>query len=443
MPKPSPLQESRLGTSFAAVLTAAAIVATSARSSAIMLMESGDPSFHASTPGDNSGWQYEGKFLTFLGVPIAPHFFITAKHIGGVVGNTFDFHGDLYTTIAKHPSPTTDLCIWEVDHAKPFPTYAPLSSGSMDVGATATVFGRGTQRGTAVMVSSVLKGWKWGPSDDVKRWGRNVVAGTVTDPTYGQLLYCDFDWPGIPGECHMSVGDSGGGLFVLENGLWRLAGINLAVDGPFRTGPTDPSFSGALFDLGGLEYNAPPWTPIPDQTQDIPSSFYCSRISASLSWISTTAPGSNSIPQESYEAWQKLYFSPSQIANPGLSGKSSDFDGDGIRNLLEFALHLDPIFAENAPMIPDTGIRGLPHGRIVDDNGTPRLALEFVRRDASSGAGLTYLVEFSQDLVQWSGGGIVSTESINSRWERVKTLDPVSATTSPGRYVRLRVVSSP
>lgn len=410
-------------------------------SPAIILLESQDPGFHTATPGDNSGWQYEGKFLTFLGVPIAPHFFITAKHIGGTVGATFDFHGDLYTTIAKHPSPTTDLCIWEVDHAKPFPVHAPLSSGASDVGAIATVFGRGTQAGIPVTISSVLRGWKWGASDDVKRWGRNIVTGTLTDPTYGNLLYCDFDSPGISGECHMSVGDSGGGLFVLENGLWCLAGINLAVDGPFRTSPSDPSFYGAIFDLGGFEYNAPPWTLIPDQVQDIPSSFYCSRISSSLPWIISTAPGSNSIPQENYEAWQKLYFSPTQISNPALSGRSADFDGDGIPNLLEFALHLDPIFSENIAITPGTGVRGLPHGSVVDDNGTPRLALEFIRRSTTSGAGLTYVVEFSQDLTTWSSGGALSSQTINSRWERVIVLDPIPASSSSHRYARLRVIS--
>ena len=98
----------------------------------------------------------------FLGVPIAPHFYITAKHIGGSVGQVFNFHGDNYVTIAFHDSPptpasrATDLRIWEVEHAKPFPTYAPLSTGVADLGATATILGGGAQRGDSVSVSGEL-----------------------------------------------------------------------------------------------------------------------------------------------------------------------------------------------------------------------------------------------------------------------------------------------
>ena len=234
------------------------LLGAAGRADAIIFLETADPSHHTSTPGDNSGWQYEGKFNNYLGVPIAPHFFITAKHIGGSVGNVLNFHGDLYTTIAAYVSPDADLRIWEVDHSKPFPTYAPLSSGAADIGGVAEVFGRGTQRGVDLMVSSELRGWEWGTADHVERWGRNVVTGTVAGGAgFGELLYCDFNSPGIPGECHLSVGDSGGGLFVLEDGLWRLAGINYAVDGPFRTSATGTSFNAAVFDARGLWIRGP------------------------------------------------------------------------------------------------------------------------------------------------------------------------------------------
>lgn len=53
----------------------------------------------------NSGWQYEGQFGSFLGTVIASNYFITAKHIGGSVGDTFVFSGVNYTTTAVFPDP--------------------------------------------------------------------------------------------------------------------------------------------------------------------------------------------------------------------------------------------------------------------------------------------------------------------------------------------------
>ena len=307
------------------------------------------------------------------------------------------------------------------------------------------VFGRGTQRGVPVVVSSENKGWRWGPGDDVKRWGRNVVSLVYPGgPTLGDLLQCDFNNPGVADECHLSVGESGGGLFVLEDGLWRLAGVHYAVDGPFRTDPLDNTgFNAALYDAGGLEYKqqeAPPiWTAIPEAPEDVASSFYSSRISASMTWITATASGAGTIPNENFAAWQKLYFTPTQIGNLALSGPLADYDGDGISNVLEFALHLDPVFNERATMVADTGIRGLPLVREENILGNDRLTIEFVRRAVSNGSGLTYVPEFSDDLVTWEPAGTESASAINPRWERVKCTDPQTIQDSDRRFARLRV----
>ena len=411
------------------------------RSGAVMFLATGDPQHNTTTPGDNSGWQYEGRFGYFLGVPIAPHFFITAKHVGGAVGNVLDFHGDSYTTIAFHDSPAADLRIWEVDHAKPFPTYAPLSSGAADIGATAAVFGRGMQRGVEVFVGSEAKGWKWGANDSVPRWGRNVVKGTWPGGAgYGELLYCDFDQPGVANECHLSIGDSGGGLFVLENGLWRLAGINYAVDGPFRLNSTETGYHAALYDAGGLEYENPPgWTSLPETAENVPASFYSTRISVSLPWISGIAPEVASLSQESYSAWQRLYFTPVQIAAVAVSAPLADADGDQIANLLEFALNLDPTFNEQVIMPPETGLRGLPCVRLENDAGTERLTIEFVRRTSGSGSGLTYTPEFSSNLQDWQSSGSETVTPINPRWERVKMVDSLTIDATAKRFARVRV----
>lgn len=411
---------------------------------AVIFLETDDPLHNTTTPGDNSGWQYEGKFGQFLGVPIAPWFFITAKHIGGGIGSVFDFHGDHYTVIASHPSPTTDLQIQEVDHSKPFPAYAPLASAAGDTLTTATVIGRGTQRGVPVTVGEVLKGWKWGPADNVQRWGRNEVEGVLPGgPGIGELLFCNFNFQALPDECHLSVGDSGGGMFVLENGLWRLAGIHYAVEGPFRHDSNETPFDAALYDTGGLEVQDPGWVLVPDSDEDVPSGFLSSRISTSLDWIQSVTGGDGSLPEESYSAWQRLYFTPAQTATPAASGPLADFDGDDIGNLLEFALNLDPVFNEQVIMVANTGLSGLPLVRVETISGADHVTIEFVRRTAASGSGLRYVPRFSSDLTNWDAVvGTVRVTAINPRWERVKVVDSMATDATARRFARLDVTLS-
>jgi hypothetical protein len=137
-----------------------------------------------------------------------------------------------------------------------------------------------------------LKGWRWGSSDGVVRWGENVVA-TISGQIegLGQLLGADFDAQGGPNECHLSTGDSGGAIFIQDGATWKLAGINYAVDGPFNTMNSGPGFQAVLFDVGGLyQTNAVTgtwdYTP-PNPVLDQPSAFYATRISANLTWINS------------------------------------------------------------------------------------------------------------------------------------------------------------
>ena len=372
-------------------------------------------------------------------MPIAPHFFITAKHIGGGIGNVLDFHGDSYTVIASHPSPTTDLQIWEVDHSKPFPIFAPLASAAGDTLTTATVIGRGTRRGVPVTVGEVLKGWKWGSSDNVQRWGRNDVEGVLPgDPGVGELLFCNFNAQALPDECHLSVGDSGGGMFVLENGLWRLAGVHYSVEGPFRHDSSEVPFDAALFDIGGLQVENSGWMLVPDADEDVPSGFLSSRISSSLAWIRSVTGEDGSLPEESYSAWQRLYFTPPQVATPATTGPLADYDSDNVGNLLEFALNLDPTFNERAIMVANTGVRGLPLVRVETIFGADHLTIEFVRRTAASGSGLTYEARFSSELANWDAVGTENV-AINPRWERVKIVDSLTTSATTRRFARLDV----
>lgn len=258
----------------------------------VILYGTGDPGANTTAPTGNlagSGWQYEGQFGGFLGTPIAPNYFITAKHIGGSVGQTFTFDGTSYTTTAVFPDSASDLQIWQVDGT--FPIYAPLysSAAGSEVNLALVVFGRGTQRGSAVNVGSDqhLGGWLLGASDGVERWGTNVIGSINNDPAYGALLRTPFDASGGANEGHLSVGDSGGAVFVFNGNTnqWELAGINLAVDGPFSTSSsgTNP-FNAAMFDTAGLfaQDDFGNWVAAPN-----PSAFYATEIAAHEAFINS------------------------------------------------------------------------------------------------------------------------------------------------------------
>jgi hypothetical protein len=272
-------------------LLLAAMFAVGPACRAVMFKSTGDPTYNTTAPGgslSNSGWQWEGNWDRFLGTPIAPRFFLSAAHVNNNDTNwVFYLGGFAYHPVAWHQDPASDLIVWET--AETFPSYAPLFTGTNEVGQHCVVFGRGTDRGNSIVVSNELKGWTWA-GGSTERWGENDVASTETDSQYGQLLRCTFDRTGGSNECHLSDGDSGGAMFIQDAGVWKLAGIHLAVDGPFSSdGTTNTRFNAALLDMGGFyvenDNTGTNWTLIASQTNDVPSSFYSTRIAARVPWI--------------------------------------------------------------------------------------------------------------------------------------------------------------
>lgn len=414
---------------------------------AVEFLDTGDPDHNVSTPGDNSGWQYVGTFNTVsdtrtLGVPIAPLYFISAAHIAGAVGDHLAFHGEIHLVTEAHNIAGTDLRVFKVDESKPFKSWAPLVSSAPGNGSLITTIGRGTDRGAEVIVGSMLKGWKNGSVNNRQRWGRNLITNHLDDPTYGRLFYCDFNNPGIADECHLTTGDSGGGTFVLEGGLWKLAGVNLGVDGRFRRNNSEVPYPAALFDAGGLEIETSPgqFVAIAEDDEDIPSSFYCSDVFDSLSAINTITGRTSVLGPENYAAWQTLYFTPAQIAAPATTGPLGDFDADGIANLLEFTLNLDPTYPGQVTMEAGSGIRGLPLVAVENVGGVDKVTIEFVRRTTESGSGITCEARFSSDLGTWVAGDTETVNPINERWERVKVADLAPASGNAVRFGRVEVV---
>jgi hypothetical protein len=270
---------------------------------AVIFYSTADTSDNTTAPTGSligSGWQWVGYWIGFQAVPIGPHHFLAARHIGGSVGNVFTLNGTDYVTVAYQDDTVSDLRIWQVSGT--FPSWAPLFRGSDEVGRDLVVFGRGLTRGGEIRVNNVLKGWYWGAGDGQLRWGENTVAEVVAGGTYwGALLYATFDQSGGPNEAHLASGDSSGPVFINDGSGWKLAGVAAAVDGPFNTTNTGNGFNAALFDLRGLYYdtaaNPPPVWALVTGSSPVPGGFYATRVSVRAAWIdSIAAPPENDTP---------------------------------------------------------------------------------------------------------------------------------------------------
>jgi hypothetical protein len=273
--------------------------ASLALTQAVVFYSTADPSYNTTPPTGNlagSGWDYQGSWGAFLGTPIAPQCFITAKHIGGVEGDSFVFAGQTYVTIAFYDDPASDLRMWRIRGA--FPYVASCYERADERSRLLVVFGRGTQRGDPIILTnrfgSALKGWKWGTIDGVKRWGQSTVYNIATNSAdQNEFLQMLFRAGSLTNETDVSGGDSGGGLFINDGGGWKLAGINHGIRGPYNTNDTGGGFYACVFDEGGLYVqDNSVWSFIPELLfTEQPGVFYATRISSRLGWINQVVAG--------------------------------------------------------------------------------------------------------------------------------------------------------
>ncbi len=262
----------------------------------MIFLATDDPAHNTTEPAGElagSGWQWQGNWRGSVGTPVAPRWFLTARHLGGSVGEPFHFAGQTYRTIGVVRDPNSDLALWQV--CGEFPTFAPLYGGEDEVGRVCVLFGRGLGRGEPLLATNdageaVLRGWRWGHGAGPLRWGLNQVA--ALHPYAGRpdtVLSGTFDADGGPEEAMLTGGDSGGGLFIHRDGRWELAGVALAVDSPFRLTPEGEDIHAAVFDAGGLYVEQDgTWEIVPWESGPQPASFYVTRIAARRAWIEAT-----------------------------------------------------------------------------------------------------------------------------------------------------------
>src|SRR6185437_10207415 len=276
--------------SFYQIAAACVVAGMPALSLGVVFQATGDPTFNTTAPTGNlagSGWQYEIPWVgATSATAIAPHYFLSAQHLGGSVGTVINTqYGQM--TVTSIQDFGDDLRLIGVNGT--FASYAPLydsTSDGSEAGKTMVVIGNGGPRGSEVHAgntpSGTLLGWNFSsPWDGVRRWGENKVSGFANTNT---LLAFAFDPTGSANsvgtnEASLVGGDSGGGDFINVNGQWKLAGVNFGTDTySFTAGGT--AFGAALFNTNGL-YNANGQL----VTTNTPSNSYSSRVSPYTSSI--------------------------------------------------------------------------------------------------------------------------------------------------------------
>jgi hypothetical protein len=277
---------------------------------AVVVFEPGDGSRNASAPTGtlaDSGWQWTGRFNSFCGVPVGPSSFLTAAHIGGNVGNTFEWQGRRYRTVAFQTDAASDLRLWHVSGQ--FASNAPVATQDLRTGEPVMILGRGATRGAEILadrgLGPVLAGWEWGPVDGLLRWGTNTVDSNIDGTTiglYGPLVGCRFNSGRGNDEGCLSTMDSGGPLFVRRGSTWQLAAIHFAVQAAYNTQPTGNGSNGTIFDYRGLyQNNGSGWVlESIENDNPVPASFFSTRIQPRRTWLNSalaTAPSPASIEQ--------------------------------------------------------------------------------------------------------------------------------------------------
>ncbi|HEX4055154.1 MAG TPA: PEP-CTERM sorting domain-containing protein [Tepidisphaeraceae bacterium] len=237
------------------------------------------------TPPPDGVGNYEGDLGSFTGTTISSNVLVSATHIGSGTTSTFTFGGATYNV--QMAASLDDLALWEIapNATGSFSTYAPLYTGSSEVNSPLIVVGRSVARGAAI-----TGGWDWSTTGSGPfSWGTNAVAAIDTDGQLGQsgafggdFLQFDFDNDLVDvNEGIIANYDSGGGVFVDNNGVYQLAGVNSLVNTVLDSSGNPVSAS--LYDEYGYYYkSAGQLAQIKTHT---PESSFATRISSKMNLI--------------------------------------------------------------------------------------------------------------------------------------------------------------
>jgi len=306
-------------------------------------------------------------------VHIRGKYLLTANHVS--LGTHLTFNGsDLYAldlNFTPRRIGVADMKLIKLIEDPMLPEMDLNEDALADIGIDVTLVGWGVGRDPDVNDAGFGSQniWAWGNSSTfTKRWGTNRTESTYPPPLGGpepvsyDYLYTELS--ARNNEAGAAIFDSGSGLFANIGNTWKLIGLTTAVGQQNAGASTFSSFVG-------------------DENYFVRISTYVSDIEAAIPDITH------------YSDWKIDHSLYEEEAND-----TTDTDGDGIPQLLEFALGGDP--RQNDRSI-------LPIHQLIEENGETYLEIKLTR--PKNLQEIEYIPETTTQLSDWPGSSIGIVDS--------------------------------
>jgi hypothetical protein len=174
-------------------------------------------------------WSYVYNYKGSSAVAVGANWLLTAAHVADDGGTgSIPADGTVFNQLEIIFHPSADLALVRYD--KSFPGSYSLYTGGLlfDPKLTVILVGYGS------IGSAFDFGWTDnGSGKGTKRWGTQEISNTALDGFWMSFGLNDTTY-----EAGTGVGDSGGGVFYDDGGIWKLAGINtkrVQIDGQYKS----------------------------------------------------------------------------------------------------------------------------------------------------------------------------------------------------------------